>query len=111
MSGQRSLARSSRACRNPTQVRKRRGRKKSSAASAISTQERRASSHRRRLTRARGRAHRSLLVKIEYSEEAAADLAEATGWYRSSRIGFDEVFLAAVLRAETLISDHPLAAP
>lgn len=50
-------------------------------------------------------------MKIEYSEEAAADLAEATGWYGSSRIGFDEVFLAAVLRAETLISEHPLAGP
>ena len=25
--------------------------------------------------------------------------------------GFDEVFLAAVLRAEALISDHPLAGP
>ena len=50
-------------------------------------------------------------MKIEYSEEAAADLAEATGWYGSSRIGFDEVFLAAVIRAETLIFEHPLAAP
>lgn len=115
MSGQRSLAPFWRASRNPIRAPKELGGTKSFVAYANSMPGTRASSRRTKLTRAHARPpqpqQRSLRVKIEYSEEAAADLSEATGWYGSFRVGFDEEFLSAVVRAELLIGEHPFGAP